>query len=103
MDKQYKKNQSSLTVDTDHAALLLDSIQQEAQHQDDSHQRQVNLFDSQYNTVHREEPPHAPIDQSPHQHAPNHANHEHSNHPSNTQYLRDPDTGLWVNQVRSGR
>lgn len=102
MDKEYKNNPSTLVIDEDHAALLQASIHQEAQQYDNTHQQQVNLFDPQYNTIHHESHPHAPIDQSPHQHAPNHLVHEHTNPPNARRYLRDPDTGLWVNQVRSG-
>ena len=101
MDKPYKKNQTTLMLDEDHAALLQTSIQHEAPQHDDSHQQQVNLFDPQHNTAHHEHHPHAPIDHSPHQHAPNHLVHEHTNPSSARRYLRDPDTGLWVNQVRS--
>ncbi len=103
MDTTYKNNQSAPVIQETHAELLQASIQHEAQLYDDSHQQQVNLFDPQYNTLHHESQPHAPIDQTPHQHAPNHSVHEHSNPSNERRYLRDPDTGLWVNQVRSGR
>jgi hypothetical protein len=102
MNKQYKNNHQSYIVDDDHAALLQASIHQEVQRYDETHQQQVNLFDPQYNTPQDDSYPHAPIDKSPHQHAPNHLVHEHSNPRSSQHYLRDPDTGLWVNQVRGG-
>ncbi len=106
MDKQYKNNQTEQAIDDGQASILQATIQHEEQLQDRSHQAQVSLFDAQYNTLdhsHRDEPPHAPNDHSAPQHAPNHSAHEHSNPSASRRYLRDPDTGLWVNQVRSDR
>ncbi len=106
MDTKYKKEQGLYDANNGHATLLQDSIQHEAAQQDDSHQQQVNLFDlQQYDTQSHSSGahPHAPVDHSPHQHAPNHPQHESTNPSSGRRYLRDPDTGLWVNQVRSGQ
>jgi hypothetical protein len=97
MDSNYKKDNG---IDEQHASLLQESLLTESAQHDINQQQQVHLFDQQYQASAGNDVPHAPIDQSQHQHAPNHSSPDHT---TNTRrYLRDPDTGLWLNQVRSG-
>jgi hypothetical protein len=98
MDSNYKKDNG---IDELHAALLQESLLTESAQHDTNQQQQVHLFDQQYqaSAQHGKDVPHAPIDQCQHQHAPNHSSQEHTT--NSRRYLRDPDTGLWLNQVRS--
>ncbi len=98
MNNVDKNNQTVHLNDQHQNGLAHAARQHEAEPHDLRHQS--NPFEAKDNTLHHDGHPHAPIDQSPHQHAPNHLGHEHSNPGSERRYLRDPDTGLWVNQVR---